>query len=287
MTVEMSTSEGRLLQMKIASELGVQPSIDASIEVESRMAFLADHVRSTGSRSLVLGISGGIDSATAGRLAQLAMARLRADGYEARFVALRLPHGQQLDEADAQAALEFISPDVTLVVDISPAAKGLMDTLSTAGLRFPDESAQDQAFGNVKARQRMVAQYAVAYAYSGLVVGTDHAAEAVMGFFTKHGDGACDIAPLAGLTKRQVKALATELGAPLRLVNKTPTADLEELRPQRPDEEAYGITYGQIDDFLEGIEVDPAVAAVVVRHYAATAHKRSLPLTPPVLRASR
>lgn len=81
----------------------------------------------------------------------------------------------------------------------------------------------------------MVAQYAMANARNGLVIGTDHAAEAVMGFFTKFGDGACDLAPLSGLVKGQVRALASRLGAPESLVNKVPTADLEELQPGKPD----------------------------------------------------
>ncbi|GII28639.1 hypothetical protein Pmi06nite_20810 [Planotetraspora mira] len=101
---------------------------------------------------------------------------------------------------------------------------------------MPDAIQQDFLLGNIKARQRMIAQYAVAGALGGLVVGTDHAAEAVTGFFTKHGDGAADVVPLAGLTKRRVRAIAHTLGMPGTLIHKTPTADLESLRPGRPDE---------------------------------------------------
>lgn len=267
------------LQSEIARALGVRASIEVVEEIESRVAFLAAYVCGAGSRALVLGISGGIDSTTAGRLARLAIDRLRGDGYDARFIAVRLPYRRQRDEPDAQAALEFVSPDERFVVDIQAASDALMDTMRDSGLRFVDESQRDMAFGNVKARQRMVAQYAIAYARSGLVVGTDHAAEAVMGFYTKHGDGACDVAPLAGLTKRQVKDIAKALGAPSRLVEKTPTADLEELRPQRPDEEAFGVTYDQIDDFLEGKPVLPQATRIILQRYAATVHKRSLPVT--------
>ena len=127
---------------------------------------------------------------------------------------------------------------------------------------------------------KRAAQYAIAFATGGLVVGTDHAAEAVMGFFTKHGDGACDLAPLSGLTKRQVRQIAGALGAPRALVDKVPTADLEDLRPQRPDEESYGVTYEQIDDFLEGKPVDAEAAHLIFRQYAITAHKRALPAAP-------
>ncbi len=126
----------------------------------------------------------------------------------------------------------------------------------------------------------MIAQYAVAGAHNGLVVGTDQAAEAVSGFFTKFGDGAADVVPLTGLTKRRVRAIAAELGAPDGLVWKVPTADLETLDPGKPDEEALGVTYDEIDDFLEGKPVSEAAFAAIVRRYELTEHKRQLPIAP-------
>jgi len=126
----------------------------------------------------------------------------------------------------------------------------------------------------------MIAQYAVAGASDSLVIGTDQAAEALMGFFTKFGDGAADVVPLTGLSKRQVRAIAREMGAPEELVMKVPTADLESLKPQRPDEDAFGVTYGEIDDFLEGKPVSEAAAEVIRRQWLATLHKRALPVAP-------
>ena len=263
----------------VAAELLVTPNFDAPAEAERRIAFIADYLAKSGLETLVLGISGGIDSTTAGRLCQLAAERLRSDGREARFIAMRLPYGQQRDEADAQAALQFIRPDETITTDIRPAAEGMLASVQ-AGLSFASAGQQDFVLGNIKARQRMIAQYAVAGARRGLVVGTDHAAEAVMGFFTKFGDGACDLAPLTGLVKRRVRAIASHLGAPQSLVQKVPTADLEELRPQLPDEAAYGITYAQIDDFLEGKPVSPEAVEVIRRFYTASIHKRQLPAHP-------
>ena len=263
----------------IAAELFVTPSFDAAAEIERRVAFVADYLAASGLESLVLGISGGVDSTTAGRLCQLAVERLRGTGRAARFIAMRLPYGVQRDEADAQAALQFIRPDETITTDIRPAADGMLASLKT-GLSFDNAGHQDFVFGNVKARQRMIAQYAVAGARRGLVVGTDHAAEAVMGFFTKFGDGACDLAPLTGLVKRRVRAMASQLGAPPGLVQKVPTADLEELRPQLPDEAAYGITYNQIDDFLEGKPVAPEAVEVIRRFYMVSRHKRAMPAHP-------
>ena len=143
-----------------------------------------------------------------------------------------------------------------------------------------DAAHKDFVLGNIKARQRMIAQYAVAGAREGLVIGTDHAAESLMGFFTKFGDGAADVLPLAGLNKRRVRALAQALGAPQRLVDKTPAAGLESLRPLRPDEDAYGVSYDEIDDFLEGKPVSDAALATILRFYDNTRHKRTLPYTP-------
>jgi len=268
-------------QRQIAAELHVADEFDIAREIERRVAFLADYLRANAMTTYVLGISGGVDSSTAGRLAQLAVERLRDAHYEdARFIAMRLPYGVQHDEADAQQALAFIRPDDTLTVDIRPAADAMLASLGASGLPFIDASQQDFVHGNIKARQRMIAQYAAASARRGIVIGTDHAAESAMGFFTKFGDGGADVLPLAGLTKRRVRALARALGASDAIAHKVPTADLEMLRPQRPDEDAYGIRYEDIDDFLEGKPVSETVFDTVMRFYDSTHHKRALPYTP-------
>ncbi|MFK3731662.1 ammonia-dependent NAD(+) synthetase [Streptomyces sp. NPDC088090] len=267
-------------QQQIARELQVSEGFDPAAEIERRVAFLAERLTTTGLRSLVLGISGGVDSTTAGRLCQLAVERARAAGHEAVFYAMRLPYGVQADESDAQTALDFIRADRVLTVDVKAASDAALDAALAAGLAFRDARHQDFVHGNIKARQRMIAQYAVAGAQDGLVVGTDHAAEAVSGFFTKFGDGAADLVPLTGLTKRRVRAVAAELGAPAALVWKVPTADLETLDPGKPDEDALGVTYDEIDDFLEGKPVSEAAYAAIVRRYDLTEHKRQLPIAP-------
>jgi NAD+ synthase len=267
-------------QTGIAAEMHVTVEFDAEREIERRVAFLADYLRSSGLKIYVLGISGGVDSTTAGRLAQLAVERLRAAHYDAHFIAIRLPYGKQKDEADAQEALRFIRADENLAIDIKPAADAMLAALDNSGVLFNDEAHQDFVHGNIKARQRMIAQYAVAGARAGVVIGTDHAAESVMGFFTKFGDGGADVLPLTGLNKRRVRAVAKALGAPETLAHKVPTADLEMLRPLRPDEDAYGIPYDTIDDFLEGKPVSDAARDIILRFYEATRHKRALPYTP-------
>ncbi|WP_327363833.1 MULTISPECIES: ammonia-dependent NAD(+) synthetase [unclassified Streptomyces] len=276
----MSRPASTVLQQEIARELEVSETFDAHREIERRVAFLADRLTSTGLRSLVLGISGGVDSTTAGRLCQLAVERARESGHEARFYAMRLPYGVQADEQDAQLALGFIQADRVLTVDVKPASDAALEAAVAGGTVFRDAHHQDFVQGNIKARQRMIAQYTVAGAHDGLVVGTDHAAEAVSGFFTKFGDGAADLVPLTGLTKRRVRAVADVLGAPAELVWKTPTADLETLDPGKADEDALGVTYDDIDDFLEGKPVDERAFDTIVRRYRQTEHKRRLPIAP-------
>ena len=265
------------MQSEIIATLGVAPTIDPATEITRRVQFLVDYLDATGAKGYVLGISGGQDSTLAGRLAQLAVEKHRANGSDATFVAVRLPHGVQADEDDAQLALKFIQPDETVTVDIEPATTALASAVAGA---LGADSLGDFNKGNVKARMRMIAQYAIAGERGLLVVGTDHAAENVTGFFTKHGDGAADLIPLAGLNKRQGAALLAHLGAEPRLWEKVPTADLEEDRPALPDEEALGVTYAHIDDYLEGKQV-PAEAAERLEHlWRVGQHKRHLPPGP-------
>ena len=268
------------LQQRVIAELGVSATFDPATETERRVAFLTDVLRSTGAAGYVLGISGGVDSSCAGRLCQLAVERVRAEGGQATFVAMRLPYAVQRDEDDAARALGFIRADEVVTVDVAPATDALFGSLRAAGVTFADPGRADFLKGNTKARQRMVAQYAVAGARGLLVVGTDHAAEAVTGFFTKHGDGACDLTPLAGLTKRRVRAVAELLGAPPQIVGKVPTADLEDARPLVPDEAALGVTYDDIDTYLETGDVSPEAQAVIEGWFLRTEHKRALPVAP-------
>ncbi|NJI59820.1 ammonia-dependent NAD(+) synthetase [Microbacterium oxydans] len=264
------------LQQQISEDLGVRSEVDPEAETERRIGFLADYLRTTGAKGYVLGISGGQDSTLAGRLAQLAVERVRAEGGEAKFLAVRLPYRVQHDADDAQAALAFIAPDASVEVNIQNGVDGVEEDIEFAVTR----DISDFNRGNIKARVRMVTQYALAGHDGLLVIGTDHAAEAVTGFYTKFGDGAADILPLSGLTKRQGRSLLQFLDAPDRLAFKVPTADLLDGQPGRADEDELGLTYEQIDDFLEGRSVDPEVAGRIEARYLATQHKRHLPVTP-------
>jgi NAD+ synthase len=267
-------------QQLIIAEMKVLPIINIEFEITRRIAFIKSQLINSGLKNLILGISGGVDSSTCGRLAQLAINELNQEYKNEiyQFIAVRLPYNIQADEDDAQAALNFIQPNHCLTTNIFSGAEGIhqetIKALETAGLQSQNDDQLDFSKGNVKARTRMVMQYHIAGILGGLVLGTDHSAENITGFFTKWGDGACDLAPLFGLSKRQVRQIAKHLGAPTILVDKAPTADLEELDPGKTDEDALGISYEQLDDFLEGKKVGQQVHDLIINIYQKTQHKR-------------
>ena len=272
------------VQRQIAEDLKVQPPFknqDAlEAEVARRITFIQCCLVNSGLKTLVLGISGGVDSLTAGLMAQKAVKQLREQSLDQayRFIAVRLPYGVQQDEADATACVNFINPDERQTVNIGPAVKALAAEVTAFEGKSP--ATVDFVLGNTKARMRMVAQYTIAGATGGLVIGTDHAAEAVMGFFTKFGDGSCDLAPLSGLVKNQVRAIARFFEAPEYLVEKIPTADLEDLAPGKPDEASHGVTYAEIDAFLHGEPVSEEAFNIICKTYEKTQHKREMPFAP-------
>lgn len=265
------------LQQKVIEEMKVQPEINPREEIERTVSFLKEYMKKHSFlEGFVLGISGGQDSTLGGKLAQMAVDQLNeetgSDKYG--FYAVRLPYGEQFDEDDAQDALEFINPTKTYTINIKEAVDASDRALEQANIELTDF-----AKGNEKARERMKAQYSVAAMHNAVVLGTDHAAEAITGFFTKHGDGAADLSPLFRLNKRQGKALLKELGSPEHLYNKIPTADLEEDKPAIPDEVALGITYDMIDDYLEGKKIPDEAREKLEGYYLKTQHKRMLPIT--------
>ena len=264
-------------QAEIIDALKVKPSIDPKEEIRNSVDFLKSYLKkNTFLKTLVLGISGGQDSTLTGKLAQIAINEMREETNddEYKFIAVRLPYGTQSDESDAMDSIAFIEADKTIRVDIKPASDAAVASVEADGMAISDFNK-----GNIKARQRMIAQYAIAGQTHGAVLGTDHAAEAVTGFYTKFGDGAADITPLWRLDKRQGKAMLAELDAPKHLYEKTPTADLEDNRPALPDEVALGVTYDDIDNYLEGREVSKDAAEKIENWYIKTEHKRHLPIT--------
>ena len=265
------------LQKEIIQELGVEPTIDPKAEIRVSIDFLKAYLKKYPFlKTFVLGISGGQDSTLAGRLAQLTMEEMREETKDEdyQFIAVRLPYGEQVDEEYAKAALDFIKPDVSLRVNFKPAVDAEVTVLGEAGVEISDFNK-----GNIKARQRMITQYAIAGERAGAVLGTDHAAENITGFFTKFGDGGADILPLFRLNKRQGKQLLKELNAPEKLYTKIPTADLEDGKPLIADEVALGVTYDEIDDYLEGREIPVDAQEKIEAWWNKMQHKRHLPIS--------
>jgi len=262
------------LQQEILNEMNVRPTIDPEEEFQSRTAFLVDNLKQTGRGGYVLGISGGQDSLVAGKITQTAVETAREDGLDVSFHAVLLPYGEQRDRNDAISAIDFISPDVVHDLQIKPS----VDAFETTYNRSVNPRMSDFDKGNLKARTRMAAQYAIASHFGLLVIGTDHAVEAVTGFFTKHGDGAADILPLAGLNKRQGRQILRFIDAPDIFATKDPTADLLDQIPGQTDEAELGIAIEQIDDYLEGREIDEEAARILEEHYITTRHKRAPPV---------
>jgi len=265
------------LQQTVIQELRVLPVIDAQTEIRRTIDFLKEYAQKhTFVKGFVLGISGGQDSTLAGKLTQLAVNELNEEAGEQKysFWAVRLPYGLQADEADCEDALAFIQPTKTYTVNVKNAVDAGVQALIDAGVHLTDFQK-----GNEKARERMKVQFAIAAANAGVVIGTDHAAEAITGFYTKFGDGGADLTPIWRLNKRQGKQLLKELNCPPHLYEKVPTADLEEDRPSLPDEEALGVTYDQIDDYLEGKEIPSEAKERLEGHYLRSQHKRHMPIT--------
>ncbi|HAT54087.1 MAG TPA: NAD(+) synthase [Lactobacillus sp.] len=267
----------RAKQAEIIKALGVSADFDAETEIRKSIDFLKAYLKkNTFLKALVLGISGGQDSTLAGKLSQLAINEMRAETGDNtyQFVAVRLPYGEQADESDAMDAIAFMQADKVLRVNVQTAVDAGVAAVEANGLTVSDFNK-----GNIKARERMVAQYTIAGELHAAVVGTDHAAEAVTGFYTKYGDGGTDIDPLYRLDKRQGKAMLKVLQAPEHLYLKVPTADLEDNRPALPDEVALGVTYDDIDNYLEGQTISESSASKIEDWYNKTMHKRHMPIT--------
>jgi len=262
------------LQQEIIAKLGVKPSIDVQQEIRRRVDFLKAQVRDSRTTGLLIAISGGIDSAVAAGLCKRATDELTEETGKAYMtLGVFQPYGQQEDIADSYAVAEAFQlqhkietnieeavDEIALEVEHGFKSIGMSRHISRGGK------------GNVKARTRMVMQYALAFDLNLLVVGTDHASEAITGFFTKWGDGAVDVTPLSTLNKRQVRQLASALGVPQSVLDKAPTAGLWE---GQTDEAELGITYEANSDYLEGKAIDPAMAEKLEQKYRITEHKRA------------
>src|SRR5215216_6387932 len=246
-------------------------------EIAGWLRFQMDQV---GASRLVLGLSGGIDSAVVCALSTMAAG-------PARVIAAIMPiHSRPDDVRDAELVATAFEV-LPRVIDLVPAHDALIAALpgdGASGLEDanvdPDrQSMQRQlALANVKPRLRMTSLYYLANRYNGLVVGTGNKTEIAIGYFTKYGDGGVDVLPLGDLDKTAVRGLARVLGVPEPVINKAPSAGLWE---GQTDEEEIGITYDDLDRVLatvadedHGQAIDPTTKDRVSAIVAASEHKR-------------
>lgn len=223
--------------------------------------WMQDRVREAGANGLVLGLSGGIDSAVAAALAKMACGD--------RVLGMIMPcHSDPRSAEDAQLVARKIGVKVH-IADLTAAYDALV-------ARVPNRGGIELT--NIRPRLRMTALYCAAQTLGYLVVGTSNKTETMIGYFTKWGDGAADIRPIAGLYKRQVYELAGELDIPEEVIYKAPTADLWE---GQTDEDEIGMTYAELEAVLQAIEsgelagVDPDKLARVRKMIAGSEHKRA------------
>jgi len=240
------------------------------------MMFIRDKVRDAGADGVVLGLSGGLDSAVVATLCA------RALGPE-RTLGVLMPEEATppREMKDAKDLADSVGVE-HLAVPIGP----VMDTYR----KLLGGIVEPRAFGNVKARVRMIVLYYQAQTRGRLVMGTGNKSESLTGYFTKHGDGGVDYQPIGDLYKTQVRALAKHLGVPQHIIDKVPSAHLA---PGQTDEGDLGIRYEDLDSILLGIELGmndaeiaersglPQSEAARVRGMVlATRHKRRAPLCP-------
>lgn len=259
------------------------PEIEPQRAIEIMVGFVAAQLEQTGFGRLVIGLSGGLDSAVSAFLA----ARAAGAG---NLLAVRMPYrtSSPASEADALRVVDALGCR-TDRVDISPMVDPMLTLIGDG-----DELALRVRRGNVMARQRMIVLYDRSAAFDGLVVGTSNKTEALLGYGTLHGDMACAFAPIGDLYKSQVRTVARALGVPEEIVDKPPSADLW---PGQTDEGELGATYDQLDRCLYALVdrrwsierciaagLDRAILEWVARRVSVMEFKRQ---TPPVAKLSQ
>lgn len=232
-------------------------------------AWLEEKLEEAGAQSFIVGLSGGVDSAVVAALCK----RVRPnDTYGFIMPCYSDPDDAKYGRMVAEA---FDIPVKEVVLD------EVFDKLVEKLTDEPyDRTKRDLAFANIKPRLRMTTLYFYAAKYQGLVVGTGNKAEITVGFFTKYGDGGCDILPIANLVKSQVYELAKYLGVPQPIIDKKPSAGLW---LGHDDEEEMGVTYQELDHYILTGEAEPRVKEVVDKMHQRTEHKRRMPPVPPAL----
>lgn len=224
---------------------------------DNLVEWLQTKVKNAGLKGAVVGLSGGIDSAVTARLCQLAFAE--------NLLTVIMPcHSSSKDREDALKLADEFGMQ-TVENDLSEIYDHFLSNLESSGIK-----AGQLAKANIKPRLRMTALYYYAQAENYLVVGTDNWSELKIGYFTKHGDGGIDLAPLGSLVKHEVKKLAEELGIPAEIIEKKPSAGLWE---DQTDESEMGFSYQELDHYILNGEAEPAVKEKIQKMAAKNSHK--------------
>ena len=222
--------------------------------------WLRDEVKKANMDGVLVGMSGGVDSSVVAALAK--------EAFPNNSLGIYLPiNNMGKDLEDAKAVAETINIE-TMTIDLS---NSFNETLKATGVQGKLASA------NIKPRLRMTALYAVAQEKRYLVLGTDNAAEWILGYFTKYGDGGVDLLPIVYLTKGEVKAMAKEMGLPQVVYTKKPTAALWD---GQTDEEELGYSYDEVDKYILGQDIDNEIKNKIEKQISMTEHKRK-PLPAP------
>ncbi|KZE46996.1 NAD(+) synthetase [Brevibacillus parabrevis] len=229
-------------------------------DIEKRVAFIREQIDGNGLGGVVVGISGGIDSAVTAALC------VRALGRE-RVVGIWLPaYSQNVHAEDSQRLAEAIGMNLH-TVDVGAAYDALVPAIE--GVLALD----DKTKGNTKARLRMTVLYAVANQKGYLVADTCNRSEIHVGYMTKGGDGLADFNPVASLTKHEMRILAAALGVPEAIITKAPSADLWE---GQTDEQEMGFTYEDLDRLLITGETRAEAKERIDYLHRISEHKRNL-----------
>lgn len=242
-----------------------------SEKIDLTVQWLREQVQFSGTEGLVVGISGGIDSALVTFLIQKA--------FPDKSLGVILPC--KSNSKDREDALQVVAASGIrhIEVELTEAHGSVYDRVTAAldAVGYSERS-ERLADANLRARLRMSTLYTVANSLNYLVVGTDNAAETYTGYFTKYGDGGVDILPITQLTKREVREWAKEMGVPQVVLDREPSAGLWE---GQTDEAEMGTTYDMVDDLLEGKEIPQKDREIIERLHRRSEHKRMLPPSPP------